>query len=90
MAPEVDAGRFRGDLCCRINTLTIRLPCLRERSDFDRPAAACIGRGAPGRGIILSDTLMRAFRATTGPGTSVGWLARRAQHAFFWILREGS
>jgi transcriptional regulator of acetoin/glycerol metabolism len=65
---EVDAGRFRDDLYYRINALTIRLPCLRERSDFDRLVTACLERIAPGRGIILSGTLMRAFRTYDWPG----------------------
>ncbi|MBS4095239.1 MAG: sigma-54-dependent Fis family transcriptional regulator [Sulfuricella sp.] len=65
---EMDAGRFRADLYYRINGLTLTLPALRERSDFNALVTKLIDTEAPGRGITLDASLAAAFADYAWPG----------------------
>jgi DNA-binding NtrC family response regulator len=69
---EVEAGRFRGDLLYRLNTIHIRLPPLRERGDdIVRLAQRFLDRHARRhrRGIEgFADTALSALRRYPWPG----------------------
>ncbi|MDO5291094.1 MAG: sigma 54-interacting transcriptional regulator, partial [Pseudomonadota bacterium] len=65
---EVAAGRFRDDLYWRLNGLTLRLPPLRQRHDFDALAARMLARHAPGRPLALAPDVAAALRAYPWPG----------------------
>jgi transcriptional regulator of acetoin/glycerol metabolism len=65
---EMEAGRFRTDLYYRINGLTLMLPSLHERSDFNTLTIAIIEAAAPKRGIALDEKLARHFADYTWPG----------------------
>lgn len=79
LAAEVAAGRFRKDLLYRLNTLEIRLPPLRERSEDILPLArALLARSAAhyGRsGLKLSASAERALTHWQWPGN-----VRELQH----------
>ncbi|MFC0253745.1 sigma-54-dependent transcriptional regulator [Massilia consociata] len=79
LAQEVDAGRFRRDLLYRLNTLEIRLPPLRERSQDILPLArAFLARHAARYrrdGLRLSPAAERALLAWHWPGN-----VRELQH----------
>ena len=64
----VDAGRFRADLYYRINGLTLILPPLRERGDFNRLVASLLDEFEPGRRIVLAPSVAKAFASHTWPG----------------------
>src|SRR5690606_2673884 len=72
LAQEVEAGRFRRDLLFRLNTVEIRLPPLRERSEDIVPMAeACLARCSRryGRdGLRFSSGALRALLAHRWPG----------------------
>src|SRR5690606_37869656 len=55
---EMQAGRFREDLYYRINGLSLQLPTLRERSDFDALLARQLRALAPGHSIVISPDLL--------------------------------
>jgi two-component system response regulator AtoC len=62
-------GTFRKDLFFRLNVVTIHLPALRERrSDIPILAAGFLDRLAPGRGVQVSGTAMKAMLAYDWPG----------------------
>ena len=65
---EMEAGRFRTDLYYRINGLTLVLPCLRERSDFNSLVAKLINEFSPARDITLAPSLASAFADYHWPG----------------------
>jgi len=65
---EMEAGRFRTDLYYRLNGLTLVLPSLRERTDFNFLAKGLINEFAPNRGVALDDTLALAFANYAWPG----------------------
>jgi len=65
---EVEAGRFRADLYWRINGLTVELPPLRQRSDFEALTASLLQRIESGRGLALSPDLLRSFKHHHWPG----------------------
>ena len=65
---EVAAGRFRADLYWRLNGLTLRLPALRERSDWDTLVQRMLQRHAPHRAIELDPALARVLRQHPWPG----------------------
>lgn len=64
----VDTGRFRADLYYRINGLTLILPPLRERGDFNRLVASLLDEFEPGRRIVLAPSVAKAFASHTWPG----------------------
>ena len=68
LRPEVEAGRFRADLYWRINGLTVELPPLRQRSDFEALTASLLQGTEPGRGLTLDPDLLRAFKQYHWPG----------------------
>jgi transcriptional regulator of acetoin/glycerol metabolism len=65
---EMEAGRFRDDLYYRINGFNLKLPALRERSDFDVLAARMLQEMAPDRNVMLDDSIAAAFATYTWPG----------------------
>jgi len=65
---EMETGRFRTDLYYRINGLTLALPSLRERTDFDVLIRTLINEFAPNRDIRLDDSLISAFAQYNWPG----------------------
>lgn len=79
LAKEVDEGRFRRDLLYRLNTLEIRLPSLRERSQDILPLArAFLARHAARYrrdGLRLSPAAEQALLAWHWPGN-----VRELQH----------
>ncbi len=66
---EYQKGTFRKDLYFRLNVVTISLPPLRERrSDIPILAAWFLDRLAPGRGVQVSNSAMKALLAYSWPG----------------------
>jgi len=65
---EVEAGHFRTDLYYRINGLTLTLPALRDRSDFQILITQFVEEAAPGRGVSLESDVLEAFRDFNWPG----------------------
>jgi transcriptional regulator of acetoin/glycerol metabolism len=61
-------GQFRDDLLYRINGLTLRLPALRERSDFAALAAKLLAQYNPGAGVQLASDVLDKLRAWHWPG----------------------
>jgi transcriptional regulator of acetoin/glycerol metabolism len=64
----VEAGRFRADLYYRINGLTLILPPLRERRDFNRLVASLLDEFEPGRNVVLTPSVAKAFSNHHWPG----------------------
>lgn len=64
----VERHQFRADLYYRLNGLTLVLPPLRERRDFSRLAASLLDELEPGRNVVLSPSVMRAFSTHHWPG----------------------
>ena len=79
LAAEVAAGRFRQDLLYRLNTLEVRLPPLRERSEDILPLARSFLEHSAGRygraGLQLATSAERALTAWRWPGN-----VRELQH----------
>jgi two-component system, NtrC family, response regulator AtoC len=66
---EYKKGTFRKDLYFRLNVVTISLPPLRDRrSDIPILAAWFLDRLAPGRGVQISGTAMKAMLGYDWPG----------------------
>ncbi|RRD58929.1 sigma-54-dependent Fis family transcriptional regulator [Comamonadaceae bacterium OH2545_COT-014] len=65
---EVAAGRFRADLYWRLNGLTLHLPPLRQRSDFDALAQRMLQNHAGARPLALAPGLACALRRHDWPG----------------------
>jgi sigma-54 dependent transcriptional regulator, acetoin dehydrogenase operon transcriptional activator AcoR len=65
---EVDNGTFRSDLYYRINGLTVSLPALRERSDFQVLTERMLGEINPDRRITLLPSLLAKFDRYSWPG----------------------
>jgi transcriptional regulator of acetoin/glycerol metabolism len=65
---EADKGSFRSDLYYRINGLTVNLPALRERSDFQTLTERLLDDINPGRGIHLSANLLAQLSRHHWPG----------------------
>ncbi len=61
-------GRFRADLLFRLNGLSVTLPALRERTDFDRFLDNLLTEAAEGRAIRLSDAVRGQLRSYPWPG----------------------
>jgi transcriptional regulator with PAS, ATPase and Fis domain len=64
----VDARLFRADLYYRINGLTVVLPALRERRDFNRLVASLLDGFEPGRNVVLAPSVAKAFSTHHWPG----------------------
>jgi len=65
---ELDAGRFRADLYYRLNGLTLHLPALRERGDFNSLVAQMLTDIAPDRPLQFDPPLALALAAHGWPG----------------------
>lgn len=65
---EMQAGRFREDLYYRLNGLTLQLPALRERSDFEHLLGCELKALLPGRQVSLAPALMVRLRRYRWPG----------------------
>lgn len=65
---EAEKGKFRYDLYYRINGLTVQLPALRERSDFQALTARLLLSLSPERELYLADDLLARLGAHTWPG----------------------
>jgi transcriptional regulator of acetoin/glycerol metabolism len=65
---EMAAGRFRADLYYRINGLTLMLPALRERADFNVLILRMLADIAPGRNVSLETEVAAAFASYPWPG----------------------
>jgi transcriptional regulator of acetoin/glycerol metabolism len=63
-----DAGTFRSDLYYRINGLTVLLPALRERTDFQALVERLLGQMNPGQDVHLAADLMARLAALVWPG----------------------
>ena len=61
-------GSFRSDLYYRINGLTVQLPALRERTDFELLTQRLLDGLEPGRGVHLAHDLLARLRAHAWPG----------------------
>ena len=65
---ETDKGRFRSDLYYRINGLTIQLPPLRERTDFQALTHRLLAGLNPQRNIHLGADVLHKMEKHTWPG----------------------
>jgi transcriptional regulator of acetoin/glycerol metabolism len=63
-----DRGAFRGDLLYRINGLLLRLPPLRERSDFTLLVQKLLRETQPGIAVVLADDVLQTMRRYRWPG----------------------
>ena len=63
-----EQGSFRSDLYYRINGLTLHLPALRERSDFQGLSARLLAELNPGRDIHLAPDLLVRLSRHPWPG----------------------
>ncbi|WP_119965107.1 sigma-54-dependent Fis family transcriptional regulator [Simplicispira lacusdiani] len=65
---EMQAGRFREDLYYRLNGLTLQLPALRERSDFDHLVARQLHGLVHERALAIAPALLDCLRRYRWPG----------------------
>ncbi len=65
---EADKGRFRSDLYYRINGLTVQLPALRERTDFQALTQRLLRSLNAEREIRLEPDLLERMRRHPWPG----------------------
>lgn len=65
---EMQAGRFREDLYYRLNGLTLQLPALRERSDFEHLLARQLHCLVPERAVTIAPVLLASLRRYRWPG----------------------
>lgn len=63
-----EAGTFRSDLYYRINGLTVLLPALRERTDFQALTERLLRQINPGQEVDLAADLTARFAAHAWPG----------------------
>ena len=63
-----EQGRFRTDLYYRINGLTVQLPALRERSDFQALTERMLHDLAPDLALSIAPEVMAAMARFTWPG----------------------
>jgi two-component system response regulator AtoC len=64
----VEAGRFRQDLLYRLNTVTVRIPPLRERVDEIKPLAERFLKDAKGAVKTIEPKALEALEAYSWPG----------------------
>lgn len=79
LAAAVAAHQFRADLYYRLNGLSIEIPPLRERSDFEAIVRHLLTRHAPGASI--DDAVLARLRQRPWPGNIrelQSWLRRAA------------
>jgi transcriptional regulator with PAS, ATPase and Fis domain len=65
---EANKGVFRSDLYYRINGLTVNLPALRERNDFQALTECILAELNPGRHIYLASELLAQLSQHPWPG----------------------
>jgi transcriptional regulator with PAS, ATPase and Fis domain len=65
---EIQAGRFREDLYYRLNGLTLCLPALRERTDFEHLLDSHLQHLMPQRPLTLAADLRQRLRTYHWPG----------------------
>jgi transcriptional regulator of acetoin/glycerol metabolism len=65
---ETEKGIFRSDLYYRINGLTVHLPALRERSDFQALTERLLAEINPARDIHLAPDLLAQLSRYSWPG----------------------
>lgn len=65
---ESECGRFRADLYYRINGLSVELPPLRERTDFEALSAQMLQAIDPARAVRLGPAAMAALATYRWPG----------------------
>ncbi|HEX5804807.1 MAG TPA: sigma-54-dependent Fis family transcriptional regulator [Macromonas sp.] len=68
LSDEVEQGRFRSDLYYRLNGLTVELPPLRERTDFDTLTEQLLAELEPQRDVALAPGLLAELRQHHWPG----------------------
>jgi transcriptional regulator of acetoin/glycerol metabolism len=68
LARAVEQGRFRADLYYRINGLALRLPALRERTDFAALTQRLLAESAPEQDLQIEPGLLAALQAYRWPG----------------------
>jgi sigma-54 dependent transcriptional regulator, acetoin dehydrogenase operon transcriptional activator AcoR len=64
----IEAGTFREDLYYRLNGLVVRLPALRERSDFEVVARRMLLAECPHGTLCISPPVMAMFKRYAWPG----------------------
>lgn len=64
----VEQGSFRADLFFRLSGLTIALPPLRERSDFEPVVRRILGEESPQRPVIIDPEALTLLRRYSWPG----------------------
>ncbi|MDO8988981.1 MAG: sigma-54-dependent Fis family transcriptional regulator [Sideroxyarcus sp.] len=65
---DADKGAFLSDLYFRINGLTVNLPALRERGDFQETTERLLAELNPGRDIYLAPDLLAQLGRHPWPG----------------------
>lgn len=65
---DTDKGLFLRDLYHRINGLTVKLPALRERSDFQKITELLLAEIMPGQDIYLAPNLLEQLSRHPWPG----------------------
>jgi transcriptional regulator of acetoin/glycerol metabolism len=65
---DAEQGRFRADLYYRINGLTVELPPLRERTDFDELSARLLADIEPQRPLRIAPSLLADLGRYHWPG----------------------
>jgi transcriptional regulator with PAS, ATPase and Fis domain len=65
---DADKGNFRSDLYYRINGLTVNLPALRERNDFQALTECILSTLNPERHVYLSPDLLAQLGVHPWPG----------------------
>jgi transcriptional regulator of acetoin/glycerol metabolism len=65
---QAEKGKFRYDLYYRINGLTVQLPALRERDDFQALTTQILRRSSPDVAVSVDLNLLKKLRAHSWPG----------------------
>ncbi|TXT35289.1 MAG: sigma-54 dependent transcription regulator [Comamonadaceae bacterium] len=65
---DTDKGLFLRDLYHRINGLTVNLPALRERTDFQKITELLLAEIMPGQDVYLAPDLLAQLSQHTWPG----------------------
>lgn len=68
LSEDVDKGIFLRDLYYRINGLTVNLPALRERSDFQKITELLLAEIKPGQDVYLAPDLLEQLSRHPWPG----------------------
>jgi len=68
LSEAVQNGAFRSDLYYRINGLTVQLPSLRERSDFEALTERLLQSLSPDRDVQIERKLLESMRSFSWPG----------------------